>query len=73
MWKNLDCYFQCLRPSGPEAAPNKITLFLGKVHFLGHIVSDKGIQPVPKGSKVQKKKSRENKRDVMRTLGNLGF
>ena len=51
MWKNLESLFQCLRSSGLKAAPNKTKLFLRKVQFLGHIVSDKGIQPVAK--KVQ--------------------
>ena len=74
MWKNLEYYFKCLRTSGLKAAPNKTKLFLRKVQFLGHIVSDKGIQPVVK--KVQDLKdlkSPENKRDVRRVLGSLGF
>ena len=74
MWKNLESYFKCLRSSGLKAAPNKTKLFLRKVQFLGHIVSDKGIQPFAK--KVQDLKdlkSPENKRDVMRVLGSLGF
>ena len=63
-----------MRSSGLKAAPNKTKLFPRKVEFLGHIVSDKGIQPVAK--KVQDLKdlkSPENKRDVMRVLRNLGF
>ena len=74
MWENLESYFKCLRSSGLKAAPNKTKLFLRKVQFLGHIVSDKGIQPVAK--KFQDLKdlhSPENKRDVMRVLGSLGF
>ena len=74
MWKNLDFYFRCLRSSGLKAAPNETKLFLRKVQLLGHIVSDKGIQPVAK--KVQDLKdlkSPENERDVMRVLGSLGF
>ena len=68
MWKTLESYFQCLRSSGLKAAPNKTKLFLRKVQFLGHIVSDKGNQSVAK--KVQDLKnlnSPENKRHVMRT------
>ena len=69
MWKNLETYFKCLRSSGLKAAPNKTKLFLRKIQFLGHIVSDNGIQAVAK--KVQDLKdlkSPENKRDVMRVL-----
>ena len=74
MWNNLDSYFKCLRSSGLKAAPNKTKLFLRKVQFLGHIVSDKGIQPVAKKVQDLKNlKSPENKRDVMRILGSLGF
>ena len=74
MWKNLESYFKCLRSSGLKAAPNKTKLFLRRVQFLGHIVSDKGIQPVAKKVQDLKNlKSPENKRDVMRILGCLGF
>ena len=74
MWENLESYFKCLRSSGLKAAPNKTKIFLRKVQILGHIVSDKVIQPVAK--KVQDLKnlrSPENKRDVMRNSGSLGF
>ena len=74
MWENLESYFKCLRPSGLKTAPNKTKLFLRKVGFLGHISSDKGIQPVAKKvHDLKNLKSSENKRDVMRILGSLGF
>ena len=74
MWKKLESYFKYLRSSGLKAAPNKTKFFLGKVQFLGHIVSDNGIQPVAKKFQDLKDlKSPENKRDVMRVLGSLGF
>ena len=74
MWKNLDFYLKCLRSSGLKATPNKTKLFLRKIQFLGHIASDKGIQPVAKKVQDLKNlKSPENKRDVMRILGSLGF
>ena len=75
IWKNSESSFKCVRSSGLKAAPNKTKLFLRKVQFFGHILSDKGIQPVAKKVQDQKKnrKSPENKRDVMRILGSLGF
>ena len=74
MWKKLASYFKCLRSSGLKAAPNKTKHFLRKVQFLGHIVSDKTIQPVAKKVRDLKNlKSPENERDVMRILGSLGF
>ena len=74
VWKNLESFFKCLRSSGLKAAPNKTKIFSRKVHFLGHIVSDKGIQPVAKRvQELKNLKSRENQRDVMRIFGSLGF
>ena len=74
MWKNLESYFKFLRSSGLKAVPNKTKLFLGKIHFLGHIVSCKGSQPVAKKFQYLKKlKSLENKSDILRILGSLSF
>ena len=74
MWKNLESYFKCLRSSGLKAAPKKTKLFLRKVQFLGHNISDKGIQLLAnKVQDLKNLKSPENKRDVIRILGSLGF
>ena len=44
------------------------------VIFLGHVISPEGIQPIAKRVKDLKNlKSRESKKDVMKTLGCLGF
>ena len=67
-------YHRLLRASGLKAAPEKTNFFLRKVQFLGHVVSQDGIQPVAKKVAALKAlKSPENKRDVMRVLGCLGF
>ena len=66
MWKTLESYFQCSRSSGLTASPNKIYVFLRKVQFLGHVVSDKGIQPVAKRVQDLKNLRPENKRDEIR-------
>ena len=72
--KNIESYFKCLISSGLKATPNKTKPFLRKVQFLGHIVSDKGTQPVAeKVQDLKNLKSPENERDVMRILGSLGF
>ncbi len=48
--------------------------FLSKVKFLGHIVSEQGIQLIAKRVEdFQNLKSPENQRDVMRTFGCLDF
>ena len=52
-----------------ESCPKQNQTFLRKVQFLGHIVSDKGVQPVAKKVQDLKNlKSPENKRDVMQHL-----
>ena len=67
-------YHTLRRSSGLKAAPDKTKLFLRNVQFLGHVVSGDGIQPVAKRvEKLKTLKSPENKRDVMRVLGCLGF
>lgn len=67
-------YHRLLRSAGLKAAPDKTKFFLKKVQFLGHVVSEKGIQPVAKKVAALKAlKSPENKQEVMRVLGCLGF
>ena len=67
-------YHQLLRTGGLKAAPDKTHFFLRKVKFLGHVISEQGIQPVAKRVKDLKNlKSPESKRDVMKILGRLGF
>ena len=43
----LEGIFQCLRNSGLKLKPEKCELLKKQVTFLGHVVSDKGIQPNP--------------------------
>ena len=67
-------YHTLLRKAGLKAAPDKTFFFLKKVKFLGHVISPEGIQPIAKRVKDLKNlKSPENKRDVMKILGCLGF
>ena len=70
MWKKIKSYFQCLKSSGLNAAANKTKPFLRKIHILGHIVSDKGFQPVArKVQDLKNLKGPESKRVVMLILG----
>ena len=67
---------QFLRKGGLKAAPpDKTHFFLRKVKFLGHVISEQGIQPVAKKVKDLQNlmKSPESKRDVMKVLGCLDF
>ena len=67
-------YHQLLRKGGLEAAPDKTQFVLRKVKFLGHAISEQGIQQVAKRVKdLQNLKSPESKRNVMKVLGCLDF
>ena len=74
MFEIIDKHHEFLRKSGLKARPEKTKLFFRKVQFLGHVVGKDGIQPVKKRvADLKAFKSPENKRDVMRVPGCLGF
>ena len=74
MFEIIDKYHELLRKSGLKAQPEKTKFFLRKVQFLGHVVGKDGIQPVKKRvADLKALKLPENKRDVLRVLGCLGF
>ena len=74
MFTTFQEYHQLSRKEGLKAAPNKTHFFLRNVKVLGYVISKQGIQPVAKRVKdLQNLKSRENKTDVMKVLGCLGF
>ena len=65
---------QLLQKGGLKAAPDKTHFFLRKVKFLGHVISQNGVQPLAKRvQNLKNLKSPECKRDVMKVLGCLGF
>ena len=67
-------YHTLLRKAGLKAAPDKTFFFLGKVKFLGHVISPDGIQPIAKRvDGLTNLKSPQSKRGVMKVLGCLGF
>ena len=65
---------QLPRKGGLKAAPDKTHFFMRKVKFLGHFISQDGIQPVANSVQALKNlKSLECRRVVMKILGRLGF
>ena len=73
MFTILHEFHQLLRKGGLKAAPDE-THLLRKVKFLGHVISQYGIQPVAKRVQDLKNlKSPECKRNVMKVLGCSGF
>ena len=74
MFTTIHDYHQLLRKGGLKAVPDKTHFFLRKVKFLGHVISEQGIQPLAKRVKdLQNLKSPESKRDVVKVLECLGF
>ena len=72
MFEIIPKYHSLLRTAGLKVSPEKTFLFSQKVKFLGHVVSNKGIQPIAKRFHNSKNlKSSENKRDVKRLTGSL--
>ena len=67
-------YHQLLPKGGLKAVLNETLLVLRKVEFLGHVISEQGIETVAKRVKyLQNLKSPESKRVVMKIFGCLGF
>ena len=74
MYSIIKKYHLLLRKAGLKAHPEQTKFFLRKVQLLGHVVGKDGVQPVKKRVEDLKAlKTHENKRDVMRVLGCLGF
>ena len=74
MYSIIKKYHLLLRKAGLKAQPEPTKFFLRKVQLLGHVVGTDGIQPIKERVEDLKAlKTHENKRDVMRVLGFLGF
>ena len=67
-------YHQLLCKGNLKAAPDETHFFCRKIKFLGHVISEQGIQLVAKTVKdLQNQKSTGSERDIMKILGSLGF
>ena len=74
LFEIIDKYHELLRKSRLKAQSEKTKFFLRKVQFLGHVEGKDGMQPVKRRvADLKALKSLENKRDVMRVIGYLGF
>ena len=45
--KHIEIIFQKLKAAGLKLKESKCDFFKSKIHYLGHLISDKGIQPLP--------------------------
>ena len=72
MFEYFPNYHSLVRSAGLKVFPEKTFFFLQKLKILGHIVSNKGIQPIAKRvHDLKNLKTPENKRDVMRVIGSF--
>ena len=45
--KHIEIIFQKLKIAGLKLKESKCDFFKSEIHYLGHLISDKGIQPLP--------------------------
>lgn len=71
---HLELVFERIADAGLKLAPDKCSLFKRKVKYVGHVVSENGIEPDPdKVEKVVNWPRPENPEDVRRFLGFIGY
>ena len=74
MFEIIPKYHSLVRTAGLKVYPERTFFFLQKVKFLGHIVSNKGTQPISKRvHDLKVLKIPRNKRDVLRVIGSFGW
>lgn len=72
--ERLEMIFQRLRESGIKLSPKKCQLFRTKVKYVGHIVSERGIEPDPdKVEKIKNWPRPSTPEDVRKFLGFAGY
>ena len=72
MFDGLRNFLETLRKFKHKAAPDKRYFFLATSEFLGHVIIENKIKPLPnKFEAIQQLKRPEFKKDVMKVLGAL--
>ena len=70
----LEKTFQCFRSCGFKLKANKCNLFKKKVQYLGHVISEDGVETVAKKTPaIQDWPLPETVQDLRRTLGFFGY
>ena len=66
--------FECLRKAGLKLKLQKCSLFKKHIQYLGHLISDEGIQPLPeKLESIAKMPTPQNAKQVKQFLGLEGY
>ena len=72
--QHLEEIFECLRKAGLKLKLQKCSFFKKHIQYLGHLISDKGIQPLPeKLESIAKMPVPQNAKQVKQFLGLVGY
>ena len=72
--EHLETIFSCLREAELKMKRSKCDFFKSKIHYLGHLISTKGISPLPnKLDCIQHMPAPKNAKEIKQFLGLTGY
>ena len=72
--KHIEIIFQKLKAAGLKLKESKCDFFKSEIHYLGHLISDKGIQPLPeKLDTIQNMPHPRTPKKIKQFLGLTGY
>ena len=72
--KHIEIIFQKLRAAGLKLKESKCDFFKSEIHYLGHLISDKCIQPLPeKLDTIQNMPRPWTPKEIKQFLGLTGY
>ena len=72
--KHIEVIFQKLREAGLKLKKSKCDFFKQEIHYLGHLISDKGIYPLPeKLDTICNMSKPKNPKEIKQFLGLCGY
>ena len=72
--KHIEIIFQKLKVAGLKLKESKCDFFKSEIHYLGHLISDKGIQPLPeKLDTIRNMPRPQTPKEIKQFLGLTGY
>ena len=72
--KHIEIIFQKLKIAGLKLKESKCDFFKSEIHYLGHLISDKGIQPLPEKLDTMRNMPRpRTPKEIKQFLGLTGY
>ena len=72
--EHLETIFSCLKEAGLKMKRSKCDFFKSEIHYLGHLISTKGISPLPnKLDCIQHMPAPRNMKEIKQFLGLTGY